>query len=330
MKSIISYLRKVISGRSRLGIAAALLIATAALTTLGLGRVGSARAASAPVRDPYILIHFDLASEQQPENIAVEPDGSADVTFMYANQIAHVTMDGRMQMLATLPAPAAGAPRHLLTGIVRTLDGTLYVNYSTGTADLTGIWRVRPGGVPKRIAALPADSFANGLALDERTGLLYVADSFGMIWQVPLHGGTPALWASGSALAPISFLGANGIKVHNGAVWVSNTDAADVLRIPIERDSHAGAIETWATGLTGIDDFAFTGDGNTLLAALNGPNQIAYVKADRTHTIVLTAADGLSNPSSVAVDDWTGTVYVPSAAYVTQTDPNLLLAHLDA
>jgi hypothetical protein len=77
-----------------------------------------------------------------------------------------------------------------------------------------------------------------------------------------------------------------------------------------------------------IDDFAFIGDGDTLLAALNGPSQLALVKPDGTHTIVLTAADGLSNPTSVAVRG--KTIYVPSAAYMTQKDPNLLLAQLSS
>ena len=43
--------------------------------------------------------------------------------------------------------------------------------------------------------------------------------------------------------------------------------------------------------------------------------------------VVLTAADGLSTPSAVAVRD--RTVYVTSAAYYTGVDPNLLVAQLD-
>ena len=42
---------------------------------------------------------------------------------------------------------------------------------------------------------------------------------------------------------------------------------------------------------------------------------------------VLTAADGLSNPSAIAIRG--DTVYVLSAAYLTQTDPNIMLAALD-
>jgi hypothetical protein len=66
-----------------------------------------------------------------------------------------------------------------------------------------------------------------------------------------------------------------------------------------------------------------------MLVALDGPNQIALVKPDGTQTIVLTAADGLEGPTSVVIDDWTRTIYVGNAAFVTGKDPNLLLAHLD-
>jgi hypothetical protein len=77
--------------------------------------------------------------------------------------------------------------------------------------------------------------------------------------------------------------------------------------------------------LAGADDLAFAGRG-TILIALNTVNKFAIVQPEGTHTIVLTSADGLSNPTSVAVAG--DTVYIPSAAYLTQDDPNLLLARL--
>ncbi len=290
-------------------------------------------ASAAPVRvsGVHILAHFDLAAGQQPENIVAEPDGAVDLTFAFADQVVRVTPDGKMHILATLPAPAKAFTPILgvafLGGIVKTNDGTLYFNYDTGTSDLTGIWRLRPGGVPTRIAALPVNGFANGLALDEQTGLLYSADSvLGTIWRVSVRGGTPTAWVSGPALAPKSFAGANGMKVHNGAVWTTNTDAGTLLRIPIGNHGQAQAIETRATGLTFIDDIAFVGNGDTLLAALNSISEVALVKPDGTHTIVLTATDGLSNPTSIAVHN--ETIFVPSAAYFTKADPNLLEAHI--
>jgi hypothetical protein len=302
-----------------------------AVAAVVLGLSAPSAAAAPPILDAHVLVHFDLASGQQPENIAVEPDGSVDLTFSVAREVARVNPAGAVRVLATLPdpgtaaTPVLGAP--FITGIVRAHDGTLYVGYATGTADLTGIWRVTPAGSVRRIVPLPANGFPNGLALDERAGQLYVADSvLGTVWRAPLHGGAPVAWASDPALLPAGFLGANGIKVHAGAVWVSNTDQGTLLRIPVRPNGAAGTVTPAVTGLTGPDDFAFTGRGDDLLVALDAASEVAFVAAGRTPVIVLTAQDGLSNPSSVAVRGTT--VYVTNAAFLTLRDPNLLTARL--
>ncbi|MCW7991710.1 hypothetical protein XF35_42620, partial [Streptomyces platensis subsp. clarensis] len=250
---------------------AAALAAGAALTALTLLAAGPAAAAGDPkVTDPHVLAHFDFAGGQTPENIALEPDGSADLTFAFAHQVARVDRHGGTRILATLPtvqdpqAPNVGGA--IVSGIARAQDGTLYVNYVTGTPE-TGVWRIAPdGGAPEQIAQLPADGFPNGLALDEECGTLYTADStLGTVWSVPADGGEPTAWATGTALdgTPELPFGANGLKLHDGAVWVSNTARGTLLRIPFGPgdDRTAGPVETRATGLTTIDDFAFTGHG---------------------------------------------------------------------
>ncbi|MGW1168992.1 hypothetical protein [Streptomyces sp. NPDC002550] len=190
------------------------------------------------------------------------------------------------------------------------------------------MWRLRPGGTPQHIAALPSDSLPNGLALDRHSGLLYVADSvLGTVWRVPVAGGTPTRWAAAPELRPAGFLGANGIKIHNGAVWVSNLDKGTVLRIPLTCHGGAGPVETRATTLVDIDDFDFTGVGDTLLAAINKDNVVALVRPDGSHSIVLTAADGLENPTSLAVRG--RTAYIASGAYFTNSDPNVLAVHVE-
>ncbi|MFJ5301116.1 SMP-30/gluconolactonase/LRE family protein [Streptomyces sp. NPDC088350] len=311
-------------------VSAAVLVATAAAVLTP----APASAVSAPLSSARIATHFDLAKGRTPENIALAPGGSAYVTFAAGRQIAEVSPKGTVRILATLPKPADGGVHTpvlgfpLTVGIVRAHDGTLYFLYATGTADLTGVWRLRPGGEPRRIAALPADGLPNGLALDSRTNTLYVTDSVrGAIWSVPTAGGTPTTWSSAPELAATGFLGANGLKIHNGAVWATNLDKGTVLRIPVRQDGRAGSVRTEATGLPGIDDFAFTGRGDQLLAALNGPGEVALVQPDGSHSTVLTSADGLQNPTSIALRG--DTVYVLSAAYVTAEDPNLLLAHLN-
>ncbi|MCX4524506.1 MULTISPECIES: hypothetical protein [unclassified Streptomyces] len=292
-----------------------------------------APAAPLSLVDPHIVKHFDLAKGQTPENIALEPDGSVDLTFALARQVARVDKRGHTRTIATLPAvadpqtPLIGVA--VTTGLVRAHDGTLYVGYATGT-EANGIWRITPDGEVSQFtgADVPADAFLNGLAIDEHRGVLYAADSYlGQVWRISLDDGSATAWATDPELEPVDLIGANGIKVRKDSVWVSNFDQGTLLRIPVEADGSAGPVETRATDLAGIDDFAFAGHGETVLAALNSTSEVAAVQRDGSHSILLTAADGLSNPTSVAVNGQK--VYVPSGAFNTQTDPNLLLARLE-
>ena len=304
-----------------------------------LGASAPAGAAGRPVGDPRIIARLDFGGGQTPENAALEPDGSADITLAVAAQVARVSRSGDVRVLAQLPSPAGGAACPVLgpllgasaltVGIARDHGGSLYVALCTGSPGLQGIWRISRSGSLARVAALPADGIPNGIALDQRHGLIYVADSLlSVIWRVSVATGAVSAWAAGTQLAPHGGLGANGLRLHGGAVWVSNTQLGTLLRIPIRHDGAAGPIQTKATGLSGIDDFAFTGRGSRapVLAAINRFSQVVLIQHDGSQLTVLTAADGLSNPSSIAVRG--RAAYVLNAAYLTQTDSSVMIARL--
>ena len=308
--------------------AVAAVIATAATA---LASIGPAMAVTEPLSNPRIQVHFDLEAGQRPEAIVFEPNGAANLALAGSNQIARVSTRGEVRILATLPQPADGGVNTptlgyaIATGLVRTWNGTLYVGYVTGTDELNGIWRVRPGGVPQRIAATPGTGFPNGMDLDERTGHLYFADSIlGVIWRVPTAGGTPTVWLRSPHLAQSSLLGVNGLKIRDDAVWATNSDNGTLVRIPIRRDGGPGAVEVKATGMVGIDDFDFLNNTNIIIAALNLPNRVELIRPDGSHFTVLDATDGLRGPTTVGIRG--RTVYVPSAAFILNEDPNLLLA----
>jgi len=307
--------------------------ASALAMALGVGLPGVVPASGAPHPGAVAVpVHFSFRAGETPENAALEPDGDFDVSFSVAREIARVSLDGRQDILAAMPMPADGGINtpvlHFAAtmGIVRGPDGTLYFLYAAGDADLTGVWRLRPNtSAPERIAALPATSLPNGLALDPRTGTLYVADSaLGRVWAVPVTGGTATIWSAAPELASTGYLGANGLKAHGDAVWVSDTDKGTVVRIPVLPDGAAGPARIWAGGLPTIDDFAFT--GNEILAAVNHTDTVVRIRRDGTETTVLTGTDGLQNPTSIVLRG--GAAYVFDAAYVTHTDPNVLRAPL--
>lgn len=294
---------------------------------------GAATAATPPLSNARTVAHFDLTTGQLPENIALRPDGSALLSFTGSRQIALVTTTGRTTVLATLPGGSTSSDQPSIAGLVRAADGSTLVAYRSQDAALNGVWRVSPTGAVGRVAVLPVGVALNGLAADPLRGVLYGTDSTqGTVWRIPLRSGAPEVWSSAPELrpgtSPTSYgFGANGIKVHQGAVWVSNSDTGTLLRFPVRPGGSAGPVETRATGLDGVDDFSFVGSSDTVLAALNSHNEVALVQPDGRRSTVLTAEDGLRTPTATAVQG--GTVYVTSAAYFVQQDPNLLLADID-
>lgn len=205
----------------------------------------------------------------------------------------------------------------------------MYVVECTGDAN-QGVWKLMKGHVPVQIAKLPPRGIPSEMTLDECSGDLYVSDGlFGQIWKVPTHGGPATLWASGPQLAPAdNFFGVNGITVHRGAVWAVNSAQGTILRIPINEDGSAGAIRTVYSGLagTGTDNFQVVGK-DTIIAAQVYTGDVVVLRPGAQPQVLLSAADGLQNPDDVDIAH--GKLYVTSGAYVTGTDPNLLVADIE-
>ena len=196
----------------------------------------------------------------------------------------------------------------------------------------SGIWRIPPGGVPERIAAIPG-AFLNGLTIDPVTQTLYSCDSpTGTIWSAPASGGTATQWLVSQDLAPAQtgpgHLGVNGVEFHQGAVWASNTDKGTLLRIPVTDTGAPGRVQLAASGLTGIDDFKFLSSRSGIaFAALNSQDELAVVYPDGRSRVVLTAADGLSSPSDIFIS---GTrLYIADSGRLTPHDSKIQEARIN-
>lgn len=297
--------------RILIAVGACLLLATASALAAGLRTV----------------IAFDPAAKQTPENLVIADDGTVYLSLSFASQIRRISADGRQ---ATLTMPTRGG---ITTGLALDRHGRdLDVGIRSSDPAAAGIWRIPEGRFsnPTRIAALPPDSFANGLTFDQN-GNLYVADSnLGRIWRIASGASRATVWAQSRLLKPTGarfenfpLPGANGIKVRADVIYVTNTATETVLRIPIRRDGDAGKITVRLHGIQG-DDFAFAANGDMFITE-NPRSKLLRVTPEGRISTIATANDGLQNPSAVAFDPRLGRrthLFITNSAYFG-THPSL-------
>jgi sugar lactone lactonase YvrE len=269
------------------------------------------------VTDVQTAATFDYAAGEIPENITVNPDGSMTLSLLGSCAVCERTHGPELMRISasgTRTVLATGQVGEAISGNTRGDDDTVYYSvWAPGNADRNGVYKLGQDGTPQRIAALPADAGPNGLAIDSTGTTLYIADSFkSTIWSVPVSGGSVTPWLADAALAPVPTealpIGANGLRFHNGALWVSNFNQGTLLRVPVTGTGTAGPIRLVAGGLPNIDDLSFlTPTSDVVFAAQNGsssqngPDRIVVVYPDGTYEAVLTSADGLTSPSATAV-----------------------------
>ncbi|WP_260695743.1 SMP-30/gluconolactonase/LRE family protein [Streptomyces sp. IB201691-2A2] len=282
----------------------------------GTGQTGHSYRGSV-VTDVRTTEKFDFAAGEIPENITVNPDGSTTLSMLgscavcqrtHGAQLMHISASGHRTVLVT------GQVGEAISGNTRGNDGTVYYSlWAPGNAARNGVYKLLPDGTPRRIAALPADTSPNGLAIDPAGATLYIADSLkGIIWSAPVSGGPATPWLTDAALAPVPTealpIGANGVKFHNDALWVSNFNKGTLLRVPVTGTGAAGPVRLVAGGLPNIDDLSFlTPRSDVVFAAQNGsssqngPDRVVVIYPDGTYKPVLTSADGLASPSATPV-----------------------------
>jgi hypothetical protein len=330
--------------RKNVGIA---LAVTATAAVLGSASVASAWTGGSHggpvVTDVRTAATFDFAAGEIPENITANPDGSLTLSMLgscavcqrtHGPELVRIDASGQRTVLAT------GQVGEAISGNARGSDGTVYYAlWAPGNAARNGVYKLLADGTPERVAALPADSGPNGLAVDPAGRTLYIADSLkGVLWSVPVSGGSPAPWLTDAALAPVPTealpIGANGLRFHNGALWVTNFNKGTLLRVPVTTTGAAGPIRQVAGGLPNIDDLSFlTPRSDVVFAAQNGsssnngPDRVVVIYPNGTYKPVLTSADGLASPSATAVRG--DRLYITDGGVPEPHDPKLQTARIN-
>lgn len=211
------------------------------------------------------------------------------------------------------------SPVGMLMGVAVDDQGRVFValnNFGTDYGMVedppSGVLRVTPG-TARRVLTLPDSAVPNGLA--EHEGRLYVTDSLGSVWTGSTTG-APAQadrWFTSELLEPISEfgMGANGITVGKGSLYVTSYEQGSVVRIPIRKNGEAGTATVMAAdaSLVGADGIAFDREGR-LWIAVNGeidwmwwevvdPGRVVMIDQVGAVVPVLTPAGSLDYPTQV-------------------------------
>ena len=216
------------------------------------------------------------------EGLTTTADGSVILTSNFDNMLLKI-VPGGLQPFATLPAHpqvVVATP----TGFVVTAHGKL--NFKPGTLPFGP---PQPGAPPRKMPSFSgldtqllvldhaghvvksiagqADAFFNGLA--QGSSLTLIADSIGgKIWSADPAAGTVTPWLSDPLLSPVPprpFPGANGIKIHKGVVYVSNTTGGAIYTVKIGADGRPDGGLKLLAHVPNPDDFDVAEDGTVFL-----------------------------------------------------------------
>lgn len=257
-----------------------------------------------------------LADCPNPEGIAIDPTGNLYAASFPAFQtvrtpsanICVISPAGVLIDKILVPPGPAGVT-NLLGELFEPGQGLYVVDFASGTPGLGRLLRVDPAThsittLATRFAA------ANAIAQDRHRNL-FVSDSFeGNIVKVAPDGSSSSVWVSSPLLAPNGFppFGANGLAFDRDQknLYVANTSADTIVRIPVLDDGSAGTPVVFAAGsdasgvLDGADGIMFDVKGNLYVCA-NQANEIQVLAPDGTLVARYkgTGASALDFPASL-------------------------------
>lgn len=242
---------------------------------------------------------YEFSKNYFLENIAIRSNGGVLVTVHNRNELVYVDPHYPQQ-----PKPASAAVIYKfetgVSGIVEVEHDQFYVSVGEiGKQGSYGVYRVdmsefasdNHGNVTsnadvEKVATVPDALFLNGSALLSREkGIILLADSIvGAVFALNVKSGKVDTWLKDRQLEKVTenpmMPGVNGIKIHNGHLYLSNTDAKTFLRVELLLKSSSSNInittakseDTAAAGKVEIvqrrlnaDDFAFDEDGSAYL-----------------------------------------------------------------
>lgn len=228
------------------------------------------------------------------ENIVRGYDGNFYLTEYPSGTILKVTPSGVKENYAKINGKIAGIARYgvnqfLVTGWDTAGHASVFIVDSHKN---TSVFSVIEGGI-----------FPNGIIEFEKNQYL-IADSYaGCIWLLNAKDKSVKVWLKDELLARMDeksqLPGANGLKIYNSHLYISNTGKGMIITVPI-LNNMAGKPEIYLSGVS-ADDFAFDKKGN-MYCATNVFNRVIKIDTDKKMTVIAELANGAAGATSVVVE----------------------------
>ena len=249
------------------------------------------------------------------ENLSIDPKNRLVFTSYIDRTLMMWRGRGAPSVLAELDVHPVGVLARN-RDILVSAHGTSFMAGPAFTASNQLLVLDRNGVIKKKVAA-PDALFLNGM-VEIAPDTVLIADSLaGKIWRFDPANAAVDIWLADPLLAPdpaepSQRPAANGLKLQDGWLYVSNSARGAMYRVALSGDSPSGPLEHYAT--TGpVDDFTFLADG-AIAAATHG-NKLVRIAKDGTVTDIL--SDGCDGCTSVVR-------YGPRNDLIVLTTGNLL------
>ena len=226
------------------------------------------------------------------ENIAVDEQGVLYITSLDEGIVYKITTAGEVSVFGKTAGKLAGI---LMLNNSFILNGWNDQGFST-------IYAMEKSGIITQLHNPLHAQFLNGMVAMSKTKVL-VCDSYkGCILLYDLQTNHSSIWLSHPLLSKIDMQNqfmpaANGIKIHDGSVYVSNTERKLLLTIPLVNEN-AGEPVVFMDDVN-LDDFAIDPLGN-VYASTHILNTVVKIAPDKQLHTIAGESQGLAGSTAVA------------------------------
>lgn len=226
------------------------------------------------------------------ENIALDTEGNLFVTSVESGTVFKINAEREKEEYAKVKGK--------LVGIIHIAAQTFLLN-GWNEEGIPTIYLLSSKQAIVPLLNLQDALFLNGMATLDNNAFL-ICDSYkGCIWKYDLETNTANVWLKDPLLERVdethTVPAANGIKIFQKTVFVSNTDKHFLLKISLN-NFLAGTPELFLDKLN-LDDFAIDDDG-TIYATTHIYNSVLKITREGKITIIGEAEQGLAGSTAVA------------------------------